>query len=204
MSTSLCLVRKWGTSDETIFGSIFLDLILHSFINKIRNIDISQYKGYFSSKPVLGTEIKNFRRDHIWLKCVWFYTCFMNKIWNIDISEYKSYFSTQVSPRYRNKELPTRPYLDNTCCISICLILQSFMNKIWNIDISQYKGYFSTQVSPRYGNNELLTRPYLVAFICEFNFTVLWLKSKTFISPSTRAILVSQYMCPRAVLWGHF
>ena len=47
-------------------------LNLHSFVNKIWNIDISQYKGYFSSKSDLGTEIKNFPRDHIWLTYIVF------------------------------------------------------------------------------------------------------------------------------------
>ena len=70
---------------------IYKSLILHSFMNKIWNIDISQYKGYFSSKSVLGTEIKNFRRYHFWLTHVLNLHSFMNKIWNIDISKYKGY-----------------------------------------------------------------------------------------------------------------
>ena len=37
-------------------------------MDKIWNIDITKYKGYFSSKLVL----KNFRRDHIWLTYVVF------------------------------------------------------------------------------------------------------------------------------------
>ena len=52
-------------SYETIFGCIYISLILHSLMNKIWNIDISQYKGYFGSKSVLGTKVRNFQRDHI-------------------------------------------------------------------------------------------------------------------------------------------
>ena len=42
-------------------------------MNKIWNLDISQYKDYFSSKSVQGMEIKNFPRDRIWLTYVMLY-----------------------------------------------------------------------------------------------------------------------------------
>ena len=58
-------------------------------MNKIWNIHIFEYKGYFNIKSVPGTEIKNFRRDHIWC-----FLCRYDKILSIDISQYKVYFSS--------------------------------------------------------------------------------------------------------------
>ena len=59
------LVWKSETYDETIFGWRML------YLYKFNSIIDKMYMGYFSSTSIIGTEIKHFRRDHIWLWCIY-------------------------------------------------------------------------------------------------------------------------------------
>ena len=68
-------------------------------MNKIWNIDISQYKDYFSSKSVQGTKVMIPLRPYLYI-CIYaslILHSFINKICNFDISQCKDYLVASLS-----------------------------------------------------------------------------------------------------------